>query len=203
MILELLILALVLATLYFHPGFRDWVNGIDRTDKRIGTTIILLILVFHFVDFSRHTYPFVRWSMYSEVFEPEEMRWGHLQATLVDGTQVSINPTLQFPSLNRNIAGRLEGIVNAARKDQLSENGKQVYADLLHAIGEQYNRLNPENPAVKLTAGLNSYAIENHEVNITLEPVSTISIGGQDGSIISHHSPVGNQNDSGEGALLP
>jgi len=177
MLIELLLVAVVLMTLFLSRQFRVWFLGIGRAEKQVGLAIILLSLVFQFWDVSRISFPLVRWGMYSEKYTPDEMQWGKLKARLQDGSFVDVNPTTQFPSLNRNFAERFQAIVAASQKGQLTELGERVYFDLLTAVGEQYNRNHSDNPAIELSAMLERISIVDGHCQVQLECVSTVSLG--------------------------
>ncbi len=173
---EFLLLLVVLTPLISSRCFRNWLDRLTRTEKQMGTIILLLMITFQFIDLSRNTFPFVRWSMYTEVFEPAEMSWGKVSATLRDGSTTEVNPTQLFPSINRCFAERFQNIVTAARQDKLTELGEQTYQRLLTAIGEQYNRKHPENPAVSLKVGLDSVSYADHKTISNIEWITTFDL---------------------------
>ncbi len=159
-LLEIILLFAVLFALWSCAAFRRWWKEQGRSHCQIGLIVIALLIVGHLVNQSRSTFPFVRWAMYTDVYEPDSMEWGKFRAGLANGDEVWINPAIEFPSLSRNFFDRLYDLSQSASKNTLTPKGEYAFDELMRALAEQHNRRCSGNPIVRLDA-----VIEDIHVN--------------------------------------
>ena len=75
-LVEIAIVIAFLAAMLMLPSGGNWFARISRSERRVVIVVVLLLLAGQLIAQSRKTFPFVRWSMYTEVFEDQPIEVG-------------------------------------------------------------------------------------------------------------------------------
>ena len=151
-LLEISIALIFLAVLCALVSVRQWISTIGPSNRRIILVFIALLMVGQVLNESRKLFPFVRWSMYTEISNENLTFNGKFQACHADGTTCWINPTACYPSLSRNNHERVLLIMEKIRNKELSERTTNVFDQYMLALAQRYSRTMSANPVVEIRA---------------------------------------------------
>lgn len=139
-IIEIAIVSLIVVVIFTHPAARRWLTGIGKFEFGFAVAVIVFLLLGQVFNNSRTTFPFVRWSMYTEPFEDEPILVCKFEAEFADGSREAINPARLFPSISRNLDQTLGSIFQMHREGKLTAEHDRILDELLVAIGTRYQR---------------------------------------------------------------
>lgn len=137
-IIEVALVSLILAIVFFHSAALNWLKTVGKTQIRFAVVILVCVMLGQILNASRTTFPFVRWSMYTEPFENEPIVVCKFEVVLADGSKEKINPTRLFPSLSRNMDQTLGHIFQLRAAGKLNQQQQDILDDLLISIGNRY-----------------------------------------------------------------
>lgn len=131
-------MAVAFGILSWRP-FRSAVGRTSPTQKLAVAACFLLLAVGQFVGGGRHTFPLVRFQMFTDLTS-SKVRQYHLLGIAHTGDTVPIDPVQLFPSLDRGrFDSKLNQSVEAAIGDGPGSRAAKTYDDLLLAILKRYN----------------------------------------------------------------
>jgi hypothetical protein len=141
-------MVLAYAILCWRP-FRSAVAGNGRLQRAAVAGCLLLLVLGQFVGGGRHTFPFVRFAMFTDPGPPDARYDSYLGLTRA-GRSVQVDPVALYPSLGRGrFAGRLAESAEAAIAGGRGSAAGQAYDDLLLALLRRQN-LGRDDPLVRL-----------------------------------------------------
>lgn len=136
------------AVLAWRP-FRSAVAGNGRLRRAAVAGCLLLLVIGQFVGGGRHTFPFVRFAMFTDPAPPDARYYGYLGLTRA-GRSVQVDPVALYPSLDRGrFAGRLSDSAEAAIAAGSGSAAGKAYDELLLALLRRQN-LGRDDPLVRL-----------------------------------------------------
>jgi hypothetical protein len=141
-------MVLAYAILSWRP-FRSTVARSGRRQRVAVAGCLLLLVVGQFVGGGRHTFPFVRFAMFTDPGPPDARYYSYLGLTRA-GRSVQVDPVALYPSLDRGrFAGRLVESAEAAIARGSGSAAGEAYDDLLLALLRRQN-LGRHDPLVRL-----------------------------------------------------
>lgn len=141
-------MVLAYAVLSWRP-FRSAVAGSGRRRRAAVAGCLLLLVMGQFVGGGRHTFPFVRFAMFTDP-GPADARWYSYLGLTRTGRSVQVDPVALYPSLDRGrFAGRLFDSAQAAVAGGSGSAAGEAYGDLLLALLRREN-LGRDDPLVRL-----------------------------------------------------
>ena len=141
-------MALAYAVLSWRP-FRWAVAGSGRRPRAAVAGCLLLLVMGQFVGGGRHTFPFVRFAMFTDPSPADARYYSYLGLTRA-GRSVQVDPVALYPSLDRGrFAGRLFDSAEAAIAGGSGSAAGQAYGDLLRSLLRREN-LGRGDPLVRL-----------------------------------------------------
>lgn len=176
-LIEIAIVIVFLAAMLMLPSVKVWFARMSRSERRIVIAVVLLLVAGQLIAQSRKTFPFVRWSMYTEIFENQPIEVGKFQALHADGTTHWINPVRYYPSISRNLHHRVAVFMSCYSDDELSEPLDQTFEQFMAAIGQRYagEQASDRNPLVEVRAVLQSVDVKDGKVHTENRIVKTCS----------------------------
>jgi hypothetical protein len=141
-------MVLAYAVLSWRP-FRSAVARSGRPQRAAVAGCLLLLVMGQFVGGGRHTFPFVRFAMFTDPGPPDTHHYSYLGLTRT-GRSVRVDPVALYPSLDRGrFVGRLFDSAEAAIAGGSGSGAGEAYDDLLLALLRRRN-LGRDDPLVRL-----------------------------------------------------
>ena len=141
-------MVLAYAILSWRP-FRSAVARNGRLQRAAIVGCLLLLVLGQFVGGGRHTFPFVRFAMFTDQGPTDAHYYSYLGLTRA-GRSVQVDPVALYPSLDRGrFAGRLFDSAEAAIAGGSGSAAGAAYDDLLLALLRRQN-LGRDEPLVRL-----------------------------------------------------
>ena len=141
-------MVLAYTVLAWRP-FRSTVARSGRRQRVAVAGCLLLLVMGQFVGGGRHTFPFVRFAMFTDPGPPDTHWYSYLGLTRA-GRSVQVDPVALYPSLDRGrFAGRLFDSAEAAIAGGSGSAAGGAYDDLLLALLRRQN-LGRDDPLVRL-----------------------------------------------------
>jgi multisubunit Na+/H+ antiporter MnhB subunit len=141
-------MVLAYAILRWQP-FRSAVGRSGRPQRAAVAGCLLLLVLGQFVGGGRHTFPFVRFAMFTDPGPPDARYFSYLGLTRA-GRSVQVDPVALYPSLDRGrFAGRLVDSAEAAIAGGSGSAAGEAYDDLLLALVRREN-VGRDDPLVRL-----------------------------------------------------
>jgi hypothetical protein len=172
-------MVLAFAVLSWQP-FRSAVGRGGRLQRAAVAGCLLLLALGQFVGGGRHTFPFVRFAMFTDPGPAEARYYSYLGLTR-SGRSVQVDPVALYPSLDRGrFAGRLSDSAEAAIAGGSGSPAGEAYDDLLSALLRRGN-LGRDDPLVRLDAYLVHAALDpppRHRTAVAAERVWSVEAGG-------------------------
>jgi hypothetical protein len=172
-------MVLAYAVLSWRP-FRSAVARSGRRRVAIAGCLLLLVLG-QFVGGGRHTFPFVRFAMFTDPAGPPDARWYSYLGLTRAGRSVQVDPVALYPSLDRGrFVGRLFDSAEAAVADGSGSAAGEAYDDLLLALLRREN-LGRGDPLVRLDVYLVHADLDpppRHPTAVAAERVWSVEAGG-------------------------
>lgn len=181
-LIEISIAAVIIASIFCHPAARQWLAEIGPFNRRIAVGLIALMMIGQVLNQSRMLFPFVRWSMYTEICEDKQLALGKFQALHANGVTSWVNPTICYPSLARNNHERIQLVMTKLRDDDLSPYVTDLFDQYMSALGVRHSKASPGNPVVEMRAVLKQVAARRYQVHKESHIVRTV--------MVQHQLPV-------------
>jgi hypothetical protein len=141
-------MVLAFALLSWRP-LRSALAGSGRLQRLAVVACLLVVALGQFVGGGRHTFPFVRFAMFTDASTPDAHYYAYLGVSQA-GRTVQLDPVDLYPSLDRGrFDGRLFGSAEAAVADGPGSDAARAYDQLLLAILARHN-LDAADPLVRL-----------------------------------------------------
>lgn len=165
-LVEILVPIFVLGVLCAYASVQEWIVSIGPGNLCLIVVFLTILMVGQGVNESRKLFPFVRWSMYTEVYEKSPISNGKFQAVHSDGTTSWINPAASYVSLSRNNHERVLLIMNKISQQNLSRNVTRVFEEYMRALGNRYQSSVTNKDLVEVRAILEHIQIINGKRSI-------------------------------------
>lgn len=121
------------------PG---WLAGLPRRHRRFLAAVLAAVLFGQLAGReSERTFPLVSWRMFGTGRVLQTLTFFEYVGDAHDGTQLTLNPTRLFPSVNHTV---MMGLENLAK--ETGPEARQRLSSALRAIGRMHNRLDPAAP---------------------------------------------------------
>lgn len=141
-------MVLAYAVLAWRP-FRSAVARSGQLQRAAVAGCLVLLVLGQFVGGGRHTFPFVRFAMFTDPGPPDAHYYSYLGLTRA-GRSVQVDPVALYPSLDRGrFAGRLFESAEAAIAGGSGSAAGEAYDDLLLALLRRQN-VGRDDPLVRL-----------------------------------------------------
>ena len=137
-IIEIAIVAAVLAVVALQKPSRQWLSQLEQHHKLFAAIVLVALFLGQVANSSRTFFPLVRWSMYTEAYVAKPIVVAKIQAELSDGSTCWINPTHQFPSISRNLDQTLSHVFQLKQSGKLPDDATAILDDFLASMGRQY-----------------------------------------------------------------
>jgi hypothetical protein len=172
-------MVLAYAILSWQP-FRSAVARSGRPQRAAIAGCLLLLVMGQFVGGGRHTFPFVRFAMFTDPGPQDARYYSYLGLTRA-GRSVQVDPVALYPSLDRGrFVGRLFDSAEAAVADGSGSAAGEAYDDLLLALLRREN-LGRGDPLVRLDVYLVHADLDpppRHPTAVAAERVWSVEAGG-------------------------
>jgi hypothetical protein len=122
---------------------RQFLASLPRAHTAVAVAIVALLVLGHTLGLHRVTFPFVRWDMFTWVYEPERVVFHQMIGIRPDGTQIPLNFAHIAPSLHGTFYWSLESWGEHAEDN---ERYAQIYSFILDAFGQRFNAQHPNAP---------------------------------------------------------
>lgn len=175
-LIEIVAATLILATIFGHRVVRHWLSEIGAVNRNAIIALLALLVIGQAMNESRKLFPFVRWGMYTEIYDDEKVLIGKFQALHANGEYSWVNPTVYYPSLARNNHDRVQYIMTQLRDGELSPQVTRLFDEYMLALGVRHAARHRANPVVEIHAVLQAIESSNHQVFRTNHIVRTVQL---------------------------
>ena len=168
--------AIIVAIVFCHSTARNWLTKTKPFHRNLGITLIALMFAGQALNESRKMFPFVRWAMYTEIYDDPVVTNGKFRALHADGQMTWVNPTRHYPSLSRNNHDRVDLAISKIQKGELSKYVSQLFDEYMSALGTRHSQSYPGNPVVEIQALLQTAKNRDNHVGTVNEVVRKLPI---------------------------
>jgi hypothetical protein len=163
-IIEIALVVAIVVVVVRQRDSRDWLKGISPGYQRFALVVLALLMIGQIANISRSTFPFVRWSMYTEPYDGNPIVVAKFQAVRADGSAEWINVTKQFPSLARNFDQTASTVFQLKLNGKLPSPADEILASLVRSVGKKYNDAadgSADNPIVQVRGVLQQIVVSD------------------------------------------
>ena len=175
-LLEIAFAVLIIVVIFCNAGARKWLAELNSFHRGFAVTLIALVFTGQAFNESRKMFPFVRWSMYTEINQDSVVELGKFQALHFDGEVQWVNPTIYYPSLSRNHHERTRLAIRKLKDNELSDFVADLFDQYMTAIGERHSENHVGNPVIEIRAVLQTARANDGVVHTSHEVVRTLKL---------------------------
>ena len=175
-LIEISVAAVIIAVIFYHRAAQKWLAEIGPFNRQIAFGLLVFMMVGQVLNQSRTLFPFVRWSMYTEICEDEQLALGKFQALHANGVTSWVNPTLCYPSISRNNHERNQLVITRLRDGELSPYVTNLFDQYMSALGVRHSDASPGNPVIEVRAVLQEVAARRNQIHKKNQVVRTVKV---------------------------
>ena len=175
-LIEIAFAVLIIAVIFCHSDARKWLWELNSFHRGFAVTLIALVFAGQAFNESRKMFPFVRWSMYTEINKDDVVELGKFQALHFNGELQWVNPTIYYPSLSRNHHERARLAIRKLKDNELSDFVTDLFDQYMIAIGDRHSNNHIGNPVIEIRAVLQTAQANDGLVQTSHEVVRTLKL---------------------------